>query len=60
MKKVLIVVPHPDDAELTMGGTIAKMIAAGWNVIVAVIAVVTVLLRQLHRRYLFHRNRICP
>jgi bacillithiol biosynthesis deacetylase BshB1 len=32
MKTVLIVAPHPDDAELAMGGTIAKMIDAGWNV----------------------------
>ena len=26
MKKILIVAPHPDDAELAMGGTIAKML----------------------------------
>jgi len=35
MKTVLIIAPHPDDAELAMGGTIAKMIAVGWNVVVA-------------------------
>jgi len=28
----LVVAPHPDDAELGMGGTIAKMVAEGWNV----------------------------
>jgi len=32
MKSALIVAPHPDDAELAMGGTIAKMIADGWDV----------------------------
>jgi bacillithiol biosynthesis deacetylase BshB1 len=32
MKKILIIAPHPDDAELAMGGTIAKMIDAGWKV----------------------------
>jgi bacillithiol biosynthesis deacetylase BshB1 len=35
MKKVMIVAPHPDDAELAMGGTIAGMIEAGWDVTVA-------------------------
>lgn len=29
---ILVVAPHPDDAELGMGGTIAKMIDAGWDV----------------------------
>lgn len=29
---MLVIAPHPDDAELSMGGTIAKMIAAGWDV----------------------------
>ncbi len=29
---VLVVAPHPDDAELGMGGTIAKLILEGWNV----------------------------
>lgn len=28
----LVVAPHPDDAELGMGGTIAKMVDAGWRV----------------------------
>lgn len=28
----LVIAPHPDDAELGMGGTIAKMVAAGWRV----------------------------
>ena len=28
----LVVAPHPDDAELGMGGTIARMIAQGWRV----------------------------
>lgn len=28
----LVFAPHPDDAELGMGGTIAKMIQAGWRV----------------------------
>ena len=34
MKTALIVAPHPDDAELGMGGTIAKMETGGWNVTV--------------------------
>lgn len=34
MKKAVIVTPHPDDAELAMGGTIAKMIESDWDVIV--------------------------
>ncbi len=29
---MLVIAPHPDDAELGMGGTIAKMIDAGWDV----------------------------
>ena len=29
---MLVVAPHPDDAELGMGGTIVKMIEAGWRV----------------------------
>ncbi|MFM7517356.1 MAG: PIG-L family deacetylase, partial [Pirellula sp.] len=29
---MLVVAPHPDDAELGMGGTIAKMIQSGANV----------------------------
>ncbi|HEY2159469.1 MAG TPA: bacillithiol biosynthesis deacetylase BshB1 [Isosphaeraceae bacterium] len=32
MLDALIVAPHPDDAELGLGGTIAKLIAAGWKV----------------------------
>ena len=28
----LIVAPHPDDAELGMGGGILKMLASGWKV----------------------------
>lgn len=29
---ILVVAPHPDDAELGMGGTIAKLIRSGWKV----------------------------
>ncbi|GIX00863.1 MAG: bacillithiol biosynthesis deacetylase BshB1 [Pirellulaceae bacterium] len=29
---MLVIAPHPDDAELGAGGTIAKMIALGWKV----------------------------
>ena len=29
---MLVVAPHPDDAELGMGGTIARMIDVGWRV----------------------------
>ncbi len=32
--KVMIIAPHPDDAELAMGGTIARMIDRGRNVVV--------------------------
>ena len=28
----LVVAPHPDDAELGMGGTIAKMVSQGWRI----------------------------
>lgn len=28
----LVIAPHPDDAELGMGGTIAKLVDAGWNI----------------------------
>ena len=28
----LVVAPHPDDAELALGGTIARLIEAGWRV----------------------------
>ena len=34
MKTTMIVAPHPDDAELAMGGTIAKMIESGWDVVI--------------------------
>jgi len=34
MKKVMIVAPHPDDAELAMGGTIAKMVKSGWDLVI--------------------------
>ncbi|MCK4794719.1 MAG: bacillithiol biosynthesis deacetylase BshB1 [Desulfobacteraceae bacterium] len=34
MKKAMIIAPHPDDAELAMGGTIAKMIESGWDVVI--------------------------
>jgi len=32
---VLIFAPHPDDAELAMGGTIIRMLEQGWEVILA-------------------------
>ena len=32
MLDVLIIAPHPDDAELGMGGAIAKFVADGWSV----------------------------
>jgi LmbE family N-acetylglucosaminyl deacetylase len=32
MLDALIVAPHPDDAELGLGGTIARLIASGWQV----------------------------
>lgn len=31
MKKILIIAPHPDDVEMAMGGTVAKMLDAGWK-----------------------------
>ncbi len=34
-KTILIFAPHPDDAELAMGGTIAKFIEDGWDVTLA-------------------------
>ena len=35
MKTALVIAPHPDDAELAMGGTIVKMIAAFWDIVIA-------------------------
>ena len=32
MLDALVIAPHPDDAELGMGGTIAKMLDQGWQV----------------------------
>lgn len=32
MLDVLVIAPHPDDAELGMGGAIVKMLVAGWRV----------------------------
>lgn len=34
MAKAMIIAAHPDDAELAMGGTIAKMVDSGWDVVV--------------------------
>lgn len=34
MKKAMVVAAHPDDAEFGMGGTIAKMVSSGWEVVV--------------------------
>ena len=34
-KRALIFAPHPDDAEIGMGATIAKLLAEGWDVIIA-------------------------
>jgi len=34
MKTAMIIAPHPDDAELAMGGTIVKMIEYGWDVVI--------------------------
>jgi len=34
MTRAMIVAPHPDDAELAMGGTMTKMIESGWDVVV--------------------------
>ena len=35
MAKVLIIAPHPDDAELAMGGVIAQMIQSNWDIVLA-------------------------
>ena len=32
MLDALVVAPHPDDAELGMGGTIVRLIQQGWKV----------------------------
>ena len=32
MLDALIVAPHPDDAELSMGGTIVRLINQGWSI----------------------------
>lgn len=32
MKKLLLVMPHPDDESFTCGGTVAKYVKAGWDV----------------------------
>ena len=32
MLDALVIAPHPDDAELSMGGTIVRLIAQGWTV----------------------------
>jgi len=32
-KNVLVVSPHPDDMEIGMGGTVAKLVAEGFNVV---------------------------
>jgi len=34
MCRILVVAPHPDDAELGMGGTIARLVTAGHDVLV--------------------------
>ncbi len=34
MAKAMIVAPHPDDAELAMGASVAAMVASGWHVFV--------------------------
>lgn len=34
-RRLMIFGPHPDDAEIAMGGTIAKLIDQGWEIILA-------------------------
>lgn len=34
-KRALVFAPHPDDAEIGMGATIVKMLAEGWEVVIA-------------------------
>lgn len=36
MTRMLVLTAHPDDAEITMAGTLAGCVAAGWDVTVAV------------------------
>ncbi|HLF90536.1 MAG TPA: PIG-L family deacetylase, partial [Anaerolineales bacterium] len=31
-KNILVIVAHPDDAEFTSGGSLARWISEGWNV----------------------------
>jgi bacillithiol biosynthesis deacetylase BshB1 len=33
-KIAMVVAPHPDDAELAMGGTISKLLQCGWDLVV--------------------------
>ncbi len=34
-RRLMIFAPHPDDAEIAMGGTIARLIDQGWEIILA-------------------------
>jgi bacillithiol biosynthesis deacetylase BshB1 len=34
VRTVLVLAPHPDDAEIAMGGTMAALVAQGWRVVV--------------------------
>ena len=34
-KRVLVFSPHPDDADITLGGTMCRLLADGWEVILA-------------------------
>lgn len=36
MRRMLVLMAHPDDAEITMAGTLASCVASGWEVTVAV------------------------
>ena len=31
MLDALVIAPHPDDAELSMGGTIVRLLGQGWS-----------------------------
>ncbi|MER3460966.1 MAG: bacillithiol biosynthesis deacetylase BshB1 [candidate division GAL15 bacterium] len=33
MRTILVLAPHPDDAEIAMGGTMAVLVAQGWRVV---------------------------